>query len=87
MLNFHKFSRTAVAKVDTEGSPDKRLALLNAFMSCPHRDTDKIKAVHEDVRKQDPIFYGHLACWYDRTGDVRDNKEVFAALLSTDPFQ
>jgi len=66
-------------------SSDKRLALLNAFMSCPHRDTDRIKVVHEEVRKQDPSFYGHLACWYDRTGDVRDHKEVFAAMLATDP--
>jgi hypothetical protein len=56
-------------------------------MSCPHRDTDRIKAVHEEVRKQDPRFYAHLACWYDRAGSgIRDHKEVFAAMLATDPF-
>jgi len=67
---------------------DKRLALLNAFTSCPHRDTDRIKAVHEEVRKQDPSFYAHLACWYEGSGkgEIRDHKEVFASMLVTDPF-
>lgn len=68
-------------------SQDKRLTLLNAFMSCPHRDTEHIRAVHDEVRKQDPSFYSHLACWYDAGGgDIRDHKEVFASMLITDPF-
>jgi hypothetical protein len=31
----------------------------------------------------DPIFYGHLAVWYQRHGDVRDHKEVFVGHLLT----
>jgi len=82
--------RAAIAPAPAQAAEaqDNRLALLNAFMSCPHRDTDRIKAVHDEVRKQDPSFYSHLACWYDGSGrgDIRDHKEVFAAMLLTDPF-
>jgi len=67
-------------------SQDVRVKLLNSFMSCPHRDTDRVKAVHEEVRTQDPVFYGHLACWYDRTGDLRDHKEVATAMCVSSPF-
>jgi hypothetical protein len=78
--------RVAAPAPQAVESQDKRLALLNAFMTCPHRDTDRIKQIHDEVRKQDPVFYAHLACWYDRTGDIRDHKEVFASMLTVDPF-
>src|SRR5215469_2835848 len=32
-------------------------------------------------RGRDPLFYGHLAVWYQRNGDVRDHKEVFIGHL------
>lgn len=65
---------------------DIRLRMLNSFMSCPHRDTDKIKQVHAELREKDPVFYSRLASWYNRTGELRDHQEVFAAMLITDPF-
>jgi hypothetical protein len=67
---------------------DVRVALFNSFMTCPHRDTEEIRKIHEDVRAKDPLFYAHLACWYQKSaGEVsRDHNEVFTALLATDPF-
>lgn len=65
---------------------DIRLKLLNSFLSCPHRDTDKLKEVHLEVQNADPIFYAHLAAWYFKNGDIRDHKEVFVGALSCDPY-
>jgi uncharacterized metal-binding protein len=65
---------------------DIRVRILNSFMSCPHRDTDSLKKIHEEIRAQDPLFYSHLACWYLKKGEVRDHNEVFASMLITDPF-
>lgn len=80
-------NRNATTGQPEEAQTDNRLALLNAFMSCPHRDTDRIKEIHSNVREQDPLFYAHLACWYDRAGSgIRDHKEVFTAMLLTDPY-
>lgn len=70
----------------TEQEQDVRQELLNSFMSCTHRDTDKIKEVHKKLRDQDPLFYAHLACWYQNKGDLRDIKEVFASMLITDTY-
>jgi hypothetical protein len=39
--------------------------------------------LHEEMVQRDPLFYGHLAVWYQRTGDVRDHKEVFVSNLLT----
>jgi uncharacterized protein YjaG (DUF416 family) len=41
---------------------DIRVRVLNSFMTCPHRDTDVLKKIHEDIRDNDPLFYAHLAC-------------------------
>lgn len=65
---------------------DVRLQLLNAFLSCTHRDTDKIKEVHQKVQEQDPVFYAHLASWYEYNGELRDHREVFASLLISDNY-
>jgi hypothetical protein len=65
---------------------DIRVRVLNSFMSCPHRDTDALKKIHEEIRERDPLFYAHLACWYMQKGEIRDHQEVFAAMLITDPF-
>lgn len=85
-MNRNRGRNTATTQAEDPQS-DSRLALLNAFMNCPHRDTDKIKEIHDTVRGQDPLFYAHLACWYDRAGSgIRDHKEVFTAMLLTDPY-
>lgn len=65
---------------------DTRLQLLNSFMTCPHRDTNKVKEIHEVLRANDPAFYPKLASWYFNKGDIRDHKEVFTAMLLNDPF-
>lgn len=65
---------------------DIRVRVLNSFMTCPHRDTDVLKKIHEDIRDNDPLFYAHLACWYLAKGEIRDHNEIFAAMLITDPF-
>lgn len=65
---------------------DIRIRILNSFMSCPHRDTEQLKKIHEEIREQDPLFYSHLACWYLKKGEIRDHNEVFASMLITDPY-
>jgi hypothetical protein len=75
--------RTTAAPVVEE---DVRVRVLNSFMTCPHRDTDQLKKIHENIREQDPLFYAHLACWYLKKGEIRDHNEVFASMLITDPF-
>lgn len=70
----------------TENEVDIRIKMLNSFLTCPHRDTDKVKLIHEELRQADPLFYAHLACWYLKNGDIRDHNEVFAAMLATDSF-
>lgn len=65
---------------------DTRLRLLNSFMSCPHRETDKILQLHAELQQSDPLFYAHLACWYRKNGELRDHNEVFTAMLSCDEY-
>lgn len=60
---------------------DHRLSILNALLTTPHREIEKIAGFHKDVVARDPIFYGHLACWHHRRGEVRDHKDAFIAHL------
>jgi hypothetical protein len=60
---------------------DQRLAMLNSFLTTPHRKLEQVAPLHEEMRTRDPIFYGHLAVWYVAEGDVRDHKEVMIANL------
>lgn len=62
---------------------DLRLDMLNSLLTTPHRELDKVAGLHEELMTLDPIFYGHLAAWYLRNGDVRDHKEVFVGNLLT----
>jgi hypothetical protein len=64
---------------------DVRLEILNSLLTTPHRELAKVAEGHKEMRGLDPIFYGHLAVWYHRNGDVRDHKEVFVGnLLASD---
>ncbi len=65
---------------------DVRVEMLNSFLNCPHRDTDRLKDIHLHLQKVDPVFYSHLAAWYFKNGDIRDHKEVFTGALICDPF-
>ncbi|MCC5663244.1 VWA domain-containing protein [Nostoc sp. CHAB 5784] len=62
---------------------DLRLEMLNSLLTTPHRKLEQVTEIHQLIVELDPIFYGHLAVWYQRHGDVRDHKEVFLAYLLT----
>jgi hypothetical protein len=62
---------------------DLRLEILNSLLTTPHRKLEQVAEIHKLIVELDPIFYGHLAVWYQRNGDVRDHKEVFVAHLLT----
>ncbi|KST66147.1 vWA domain-containing protein [Mastigocoleus testarum] len=62
---------------------DLRLELLNSLLTTPHRQLDKVTEFHKLMVELDPLFYGHLAVWYQHNGDVRDHKEVFLGHLLT----
>ncbi len=61
---------------------DLRLRLLNTLLTTPHRKLEDIWPIHDDIAKQDPLFYVHLAAWYRENGDVRDHTEMFVVTLS-----
>jgi len=64
---------------------DLRLDLLNSLLTTPHRKLEKVAELHRELIARDSTFYGHLAVWYQHTGDVRDHKEVFVGnLLASD---
>ena len=59
------------------------LALLNSFFSAPSRTLKTLAPIHVRIRFCDPVFYVHLAMWYDRHGEVREHKVLFTAFLLT----
>lgn len=62
---------------------DLRVEILNSILTTPHRKLEEVAGVHQDMRELDPLFYGHLAVWYQAHGEVRDHQEVFIAYLLT----
>ncbi|BAY85825.1 hypothetical protein NIES267_53270 [Calothrix parasitica NIES-267] len=62
---------------------DLRLELINTLLTTPHRELEKVAEFHKIIIELDPLFYGHLAIWYQQNGDVRDHKEVFVGHLLT----
>lgn len=60
-----------------------RLEILNSLLMTPHRKLEEVATLHDIILEDDPIFYAHLAVWYQKHGDVRDHKEVFIANLLT----
>jgi len=60
---------------------DVRLEMLNSLLTTPHRRLEEVSELHRRMLERDPVFYGHLAAWYARHGDVRDHKEVFTGNL------
>lgn len=69
-------------KMNTE-ERDLRLEILNSLLTTPHRELKEVAELHQLFCEVDPLFYGHLAVWYQRNGDVRDHKEVFIGNLLT----
>ena len=67
----------------TNEEQDLRLEMLNMLLTTPHRELQEVSELHGEVLEVDPLFYGHLAAWYQSNGDVRDHKEVFIGNLLT----
>ena len=62
---------------------DLRLEMLNSLLTTPHRKLEEVADTHKLMVEVDPIFYGHLAVWYQNNGAVRDHQEVFLGHLLT----
>ena len=58
----------------TNTERDLRLEILNSLLTTPHRKLKNVGALHDEMIGHDPLFYGHLAVWYQRNGAVRDHK-------------
>jgi hypothetical protein len=69
-----------MARTTTE-ERDLRVELLNSLLTTPHRKLEEVASLHDEMIGRDPLFYGHMAVWYQRNGDVRDHKELFIANL------
>jgi hypothetical protein len=65
---------------------DIRSDLLNTLLTTPHRNLAELYPVHEQMIKQDPLFYVHMAAWYADHGQVRDHKEMFVVMLCLSDF-
>nr|WP_283754350.1 hypothetical protein [Roseofilum acuticapitatum] len=66
-----------------DAEQDLRLEMLNSLLTTPHRKLQEVAELHDLLVQLDPLFYGHLAVWYQHNGDVRDHKEVFVGSLLT----
>ncbi|MGF1527212.1 MAG: hypothetical protein ACFCBW_10515 [Candidatus Competibacterales bacterium] len=63
---------------------DSRLALLNSLLTTPHQEVGTLAELHRGFIAEDPLFYGHLAVWYQsQRFSVRDHGEVFIGQLLT----
>ena len=65
---------------------DIRVTVLNSFLSTPHGKLQELAPLHKSAIERDPLFYGHLAAWYQERGEVRDHKVLFVAHLLTSDF-
>jgi hypothetical protein len=65
---------------------DTRMQILNSFLTTPHRKLAELAPLHTSALERDPLFYGHLAAWYTKNGEVRDHKVLFVAHLLTCDF-
>ncbi|GHO45540.1 vWA domain-containing protein [Ktedonospora formicarum] len=65
---------------------DIRAQILNTFLMTPHRKLGELAPLHTDALERDPLFYGHLAPWYFKNGEVRDHRVLFIAHLATSDY-
>ncbi|MDM8539927.1 hypothetical protein QUF90_02450 [Desulfococcaceae bacterium HSG9] len=73
-------------RTSTDNEQDLRLKLFNSLLTTPHRDLAGIYPIHQEIIKQDPRFYVHLAAWYSDEGEIRDHKEMFIVNLVLSGF-
>lgn len=76
----------AVAQPTRGAERDVRVQMLNSFLAAPHGKLAALAPLHAEGIARDPLFYGHMAAWYDGRGEVRDHKVLFAAHLLTSEF-
>lgn len=62
---------------------DIRAEVFNSLLTTPHRELEKVMPLHQEMIQKDPIFYGHLAVWYAKNGEIRDHGDAFVATLLT----
>jgi hypothetical protein len=74
-------------QVEQTPEQDSRLRILNTLLKTPHRELSNVFPVHQPMVNDDPLFYGHLAAWYNKTGEVRDHKEIFVINLCLSNFE
>ncbi len=65
---------------------DVRIAVLDSFLTTPHRKFEELAPLHTSALERDPLFYGHLAPWYFDNGEVRDHKVLFVGHLATSDY-
>jgi hypothetical protein len=77
---------STVTRTENSENIDTRLGMLDTLLTTPHRDLAKVATVHQQLIKQDPLFYVRLGAWYNDTGEVRDHKEMFVISLCLSDF-
>jgi len=85
-LDFKRVIENSMASASVNGEAGSRSRLLNSFQRASHGDLESFGRLHQEALQNDPIFYGHIARWYQEKGAVRDHHELFAAHLLSSPF-
>ncbi|MCE7873761.1 VWA domain-containing protein [bacterium CPR1] len=81
---FGVVERVWTGQTAEERERDHRLRLLESLLTTPHRRLDRLAGLHQQMARQDILFYVHLAAWYRQHGQVRDHQELFTAQLVLD---
>ena len=71
----------------TANENDLRVGLLDGLLRNPHGDQLKNIELHNDILEKDPIFYAHLAMWYDKNGSSKPHPvgQRKASVVTQDP--
>lgn len=72
---------TTVIATNNTSEQDYQLNIINSLLVSTHRDLEKVRKDHKDILERDPMFYGKLAGWYLKHGELRDTFEVFISNL------
>jgi len=65
---------------------DVRVGILKSILNTPHNKLSELVPLHKENLKIDPLFYSKLSIYYDKHGEVRDHKKLFAAGIITSPL-
>ena len=73
-------------KRNSEFERDVRMSLMDSLLSAAQREPGPLSQLHKDAIDLDAHFYGHVASWYQRHGQVRSFREMFVAGLFASPL-